>query len=461
VACEGYHSELPAAERRRVWDEIAQGRVRVVVGTRSACLLPLTNLGLIIVDHEDHPAYKAQNSPRYDTRELAGRRGRQQQAVVVLASAHPSLYAVYATGDAAGAGASPAVATAPVKIANLRESPGEILSPSMITAMNACMSAGQRILLYINRKGYASVLLCRDCGEAIRCPSCKLGWNFHKRERMLSCGHCGLRAVAPGACPACRGVRLFPTGFGTEAVEEAVKSCVPHARVARLERTRGRKKQEDADVLSRFMEGQCDVLVGTQLAVSSTPRPSAALVGVIVADAALHLPDFLAAERAYHLLREVISLADADSPHATVILQTYMPEHHVIRALAARSPRMFYQNELMARAALGYPPFGQLIALRISGTQEDRVAAAAKRWAVLLRTQAYADSTSARFELLGPIPAVPARLRGRFRWQLVLKGVDGALLRHAVRTTLDTLEGEGHTGHLRYDIDVDPQSLLN
>jgi primosomal protein N' (replication factor Y) len=235
-----------------------------------------------------------------------------------------------------------------------------------------------------------------------------------------------------------------------------------------LERQRTGKDGAHAAILSLWQAKELDILIGTQMVVTRSPRPVASLVGLVYPDAALHLPDFQAAEQAYHTFSDVMALADPHDAGARVVIQTYVPQHHVIRALAARDPSIFYESELAARQALGYPPFGRLIGLRVSGTKEDLVDAAAARWAALLRKAGKVGVGGAlpvgppptMMTVLGPIPATPARVRGRFRRQLVAKGTDGGALRQAVQTTLAELEKTSRAGGLRYDIDVDPQSLL-
>ncbi len=456
--CEAYHAGLSPADRRRAWARIQAGEVAVVIGTRSAVFAPLTQLGLIIVDQEDHSAYKAENAPRYDTRIIAAERARRDGAVLALASSHPSLESVHATGPNWAALVAPVRVTdwPPVTVVDLREVPsGDIISETMHQAIAVRLADRKKVLLFLNRKGYAPVLLCRDCGQAVQCPACAVGWTFHKRDGRLRCSHCGRTGKAPEVCPACTGTRLFPSGFGTEALEEMVGMRFPHARVARLEREGTARERANAAILSLMQAGELDILIGTQLVVTRSPRPVASLVGLIYPDAAFHLPDFRAAERAYHTLSEVMALADQNDADAGVVIQTYVPQHHVIRALGERNPSIFYESELAARQALGYPPFGRLIGLRVSGTKEELVETAASRWAALLKEERSPDMA-----VLGPIPATSARVRGRTRWQLVVKGTDAAALRRAVRATLAALEKTSRAGGLRYDVDVDPQSLL-
>jgi primosomal protein N' (replication factor Y) len=343
-----------------------------------------------------------------------------------------------------------------VTVVDLRDEPfATILSPPLTEAIAACLHAGKTALLFLNRKGYAPVLLCRDCGQTVKCPACAVGWVYHKHDGLLRCGHCGRAGPVPDACPSCLGARLLPSGFGTEAVEEAVRGHFPDARVARLERQRPGGDRANSAILTLLQGGELNILVGTQLVLTRSPRPVVSLVGLVHPDAALNLPDFRAAERAYHTLHEVMALADPQDRTARIVMQTFVPHHHVIRALAERDPRLFYNNELPARNALGYPPFGRLIGLWVSGTKEELVETTATRWATLLRSH-----IPSPFEILGPIPATPFRARGRVRWQLVVKGTDGTALRQAVQATLKAVEKGGRAGGLRYDIDVDPQSLL-
>jgi primosomal protein N' (replication factor Y) len=458
--CQMYHGGLPPGARRKAWARIQQGEASVVVGTRSAVLAPLAHLGLIVIDQEDHPAYKAENVPRYDARTVADERARRAGAVLVLASAHPSLATVHAVGSEVLLLRATPDGSPRVTVVDLRDAPfGTILSPPLTEAIAACLAAGKKALLFLNRKGYAPVLQCRDCGQAVKCPACAVGWVYHKHDGLLRCGHCGRTGQVPEACPSCLGARLLPSGFGTEALEEAVRARFPEARVARLERDRPGGDRANAAILTLLQVGELNILIGTQLVVTRSPRPVVSLVGLVHPDAALNLPDFRAAERAYHTLREVMALADAKDSTARIVMQTYIPQHHVVRALAERDPRFFYDNELAARKELGYPPFGQLIGLRVSGTKEERVETVTTKWATLLRAES-ARARPAHFEILGPIPATPFRVRGRVRWQLVVKGPDGTTLRQAVQATLAELEKSGRAGGLRYDIDVDPQSLL-
>jgi len=461
TACQPYHAGLSPATRRQAWARIQAGKATVVIGARSAIFAPLTKLGLILVDQEDHPAYKAENVPRYDARVVANERATRAGAVLALASAHPSLETVHATGaDIATFNPVAPLSDVPiVTVADLRDAPfGDLLSEALLAAIAAHLAEQRPVLLFLNRKGYASVLVCRDCGQAVTCPTCAIGWTFHKREGLVRCRACGQAESAPERCSGCSGTRLAPSGSGTEALEDTVRTRFPTARVARLEKRQTGGDQANAAILARWQAKALDILIGTQLVVTRQPRPVAALVGLVYPDAALHLPDFHSSERAYHTLSDVMALADPHDPGAEIVLQTYVPQHHVIRSLAERTPAMFYEQELAAREALGYPPFGHLIGLRVSGTKEECVDAAAIQWAAQLR--AVGQASARQITILGPIPATPARLRGRFRRQLMVKGPDGSALRHTVRATVTEMEQTSHAGGLRYDIDVDPQSLL-
>jgi primosomal protein N' (replication factor Y) (superfamily II helicase) len=468
--CEIYHGLLPLDQRRQAWARIQAGLSRVVVGTRSAVFVPLAGLGLALVDQEHSRTYKAENAPRYDARVIAAERARQAGAVLVLSSAHPSVEAICAAGGTTQQIFPQSRAGPMVRVVNLRESPGEIVSATLRDAIAAHLSRRNKVVLFLNRKGYASVLLCRDCGRALQCPACAVGWTYHKKDRILRCARCGRSEGVPERCPDCKSDRLFPCGLGTEALQETLAVQFPGTRIRRWEAGHQARRRAETAASSEGAPEEFDILIGTELLATRAPHPKVSLIGIVAPDAALHLPDFRAAERAYHTLCEIMALVDEQSPDAEIIIQSYVPEHYVIRALEAGNPSLFYETELNARAALQYPPYGKIIGLYVSGTRQDHVAAAAERWAMLLRAEFRACGRKERsapastpsmseIELLGPIPAMPSRVRGRFRWQLILKDEDDQVLRQSVRATLAKMETETRRGNLRYDVDVDPESL--
>lgn len=464
------HSALSPSARAEAWRRIRASSGCVVVGTRSSVFAPAGSLGLIWVEEEEDPALKEEGEPRYHAREVAWMRARQGNAVLVLGSAHPSVETMVRTSGptadlhlleaCGGADLTPASPT--IEVLDSRRLPfGALLSQPLIEGIETALATGSgrlAVILFLNRRGYASALLCRDCGHAPRCGQCSVTLTFYKGAGRLSCRYCGASEPVPGMCPACLAPRLQPVGIGSERIEAEVRRLFPRARVGRLDRDAARTVAQAEAIRRQAWMGELDILVGTQLLFQGSPLPHAKLVGLPHADAGLHLPDFRAAERTYHTLREAVNLGHPAESGGRVLLQTYLPTHHAITAIAAQSPALFYDQELAFRRALGYPPFAHLIGLRVSGKDAGRVKEAAVRWAGMLRAAipeaAERDPTSV--QILGPIPAAVSRLRGRHRWQLLVKSVNGEVGRQTVRTTLVQLEGKRGMRGLKFEVDVDP-----
>jgi primosomal protein N' (replication factor Y) len=444
------HSELPPAGRLREWRRVQRGEADVVVGTRSAVFAPLRAPGLICVDEEDDPALKEEPEPHYHARDVAAMRAAQHDAVLLLGTAHPSVE----TRQRIGASATHIVTTpqAAVQLVDLRQAPPRtLLSEPMLAGIRTALVAGSGAVLFANRKGFAAALHCRDCGASPSCPHCSVPLALYRKASRLACRYCGAAQDVPDTCPACRSARIEPVGTGTERLEAELRKLFPDARIGRLDRETARTAGQAAALRRGPAEKQLDIVIGTQLLFQDLPVPPVGFVGIPYADAGLHRPDFRSAERTYHMLRDAVGLARADGQ---VVLQTVLPEHHVIAAIAQHDPEKFYTQELAFRQALGYPPFGQLISLRVSGKTEAAVKTAADRWAASLKEQA--GKNSGVLTVLGPIPASIERMRGRHRRQILVKSSDGERMRAIVRATLESLEAEKKHRGLKFDADVDP-----
>ncbi|MBD0306172.1 MAG: primosomal protein N' [Nitrospiraceae bacterium] len=477
-----FHGSLPARTRADVWSRVRRGQARLVVGTRSAIFSPLPTLGLICVEDEHDPSLKEESEPRYHAREVASMRAHLHGAVLLLASAHPSLEALHVVheqsvfdctaGNRDGCSAinfqqSP---SAHIKTIDLRRQPyGTFLSDAMIDGVARALAAHTGAILFLNRKGFAPALVCRDCGKSPQCPQCSIALTFYRQAGHLSCSYCGTRKPLPDACPFCLAAKLEPVGVGTERIEALVRREFPDAKIARLDRAVPRSQAEAIRRL--FISGDIDLLIGTQMLLQGTPLPRAGFVGLILADAGLHLPDFRAGERAYHTLRDAVAMARPQAAGGHVVAQTYLPDHHVIAAVTKQEPAIFYDQELMFRRMLGYPPFSHVIGLRVTGSHEALVVQAAERWAIYLKTalkesvsskavRAAISSSSHDAAVLGPVPSAVAKLRGRYRWQLLVKSFCAETARTAVRTTLEAFESLRGQGGLKYEVDVDPITLM-
>lgn len=421
------HSDLPPSRRRALWAEIRAGAVDVVVGTRSALWAPLDRLGLLVVDDEHDPSYKPDAAPRCHARAVALARGRIDRARVVLGTQTPSVeaYAAAACGRMRCvrlAPAGPAVRVTVVDMKAERQARrGGVLAQPLIEAIRRHLRAGGRVALFVNRVGYARVLLCRECGFVLRCPRCGVPMPYDRGAGAVRCRVCGHTAPAPDLCPRCRGVALWWVGAGTARVEEVVRRVFPALRTARLDRETA---PAFGAVAEAFASGRVPLVVGTQLLLRARRlRPS--LVGVVDADAALYLPDFRAAERAFQQLRAVASLAGGP-PDPEAVVQTRAPEHPVLAALRTGEDERVYESELRIRREVGYPPYAALACLVASSRDREAAQALAARAAAIARAHGV--------EVLGPAPAPGGA--ARFRVQCVLRAPGAEAVRAAAREAL-------------------------
>lgn len=448
------HSDLPAAARAREWRRIQRGEADLVIGTRSAVFAPLREPGLICVDDEEDSAFKEEQEPHYHARDVAAMRARQHGAVLLLGTAHASVETRQALAAGLPAHAVPSE-QAPVRVVDLRQTPPRtLLSEPLLAGVREALNQRTGAILFANRKGFAAALHCRDCGSSPTCASCSVALTLYRRAGRLACRYCGTTQAVPDTCLACRSARIEPVGTGTERLEDELRQLFPAARIGRLDRDTARTLEQAARVQSALAEGRLDVLIGTQMLFQGPPMPPVGFVGVPYADAGLHRPDFRSAERTYHALRDAVALARTDG---RVVLQTRLPDHHVIAAIAAADPARFYDQELAFRRALGYPPFAQLISLCVSGKSEAAVRAAAERWAADLKERG--KENPGLLTVLGPIPATVAQVRGRHRWQILIKSPDGEAARHVVKATLEAREAAKEHRRLKFDADVDPLEI--
>jgi primosomal protein N' (replication factor Y) len=457
------HSGLSAAERHAEWARLRRGDARICVGVRSAIFAPVPDLAVLVVDEEHEGSFKQEDGPAYHARDLAVVRGKLEDAVVILGSATPSLETLENARRGryrllelpARIDDRPLPAVELVDLRRLRR-PGQelapaLLSPRLAEALGETVAAGQQAILFLNRRGYETLVTCEACGEEARCTECAVSLTHHARRGILLCHYCGHAERMDARCPACGGVR-FGVGVGTERVEEAVRALLPSARVARLDRDAVSGADETAAVLARFARRELDVLVGTQMVTKGHDFPGVTLVGVVLADTALALPDFRAAERTFQLLTQVAGRAGRGADAGRVVVQTFNPATRAVACAAAHDYATFAERELEERRRLGWPPFARLLAARVEGSE-----GGARRTADAL---AHAARPALRGEvvMLGPAPAAIERLRGRSRWHLLFRApTPQALFRvHAALAQVARRPPGGAT--LRFD--MDPYSMM-
>jgi len=447
------HSSLSDGERGDEWRRVRQGEVRVVLGTRIAALAPLADPGVIMVDEEHDPSYKSDRTPRYQARDLAVELGRLAGAPVVLGSATPDVVTfgraelgqIERLSLPRVAGARPQVEIVDLRL-ELAEGNRGLLSRPLADAIGALDTAnGEQAILVINRRGSASVVVCRDCGYVQICPECQRPLVFHANTLSLRCHHCGATAPVARRCPACESARIRYLGGGTQRVEREVAIRYPGLRVARLDRDVVERKGEATRVVDEFAGGRIDVLVGTALVAKGLDVPNVTLVGVVSADIALNLPDQRAAERTYQLLVQAVGRSGRGDRSGRAIVQTYLPDHPVIEALASDDGMAFYRAELESRRLFRAPPFGEVVKLTVA--LEDRSAAEQKAGDMARSLRDRAAGSGSQVEVLGPLPAYVARRADRWRFHVVLRG----------ERPLDLL---GADPGAPWSVDVDPESLL-
>ena len=458
-----YHSGLLPRERADVWRAVAAGELDLVVGTRSAVFLPFPDLRLTVVDEEQDGAYKQDESPRYQARDVALVRAQRRGAVVVLTTATPSLesYAQAARGAYRLLTLPKRVDGRPlatVRLADLRTSgpaASRILTPVLSEAIARTLERGEQGILFLNRRGHSTYLQCRGCGHVAKCDKCDVPYTVHSDEAILRCHYCGARKKVPQACGACHATDLWLGGIGIQKVEREVARLFPAARLARLDFDAVRKRGSASAILRAFRERETDFLLGTQMVTKGFDFPGVTLVGVIVADLSLYLPDFRAAERTFQLLTQVAGRAGRGDAPGEVIMQSYDPDHPALRAAAAQDYAAFFAKEAEERKELHYPPFGRLVEIELRGKKAERVRAAGDA----IRRLVARAAGDRPVEILGPAPMPLARLKGEERWHLLLRSGSRTALRETVAAALPRLRELRHPG-TRWAIDVDPQQLL-
>ena len=458
------HSALPEAERERAWHSAAAGRATLVLGTRSACFVPLPRLGLIIVDEEHDASLKQQEGFRYSARDLAVRRAQQTGCPVVLGSATPSLETLYNAragryrrlhlGSRAGGALAPAIA-----LLDIRGQPMSAgLSPRLREQIETQTEAGNQVLLFLNRRGYAPVLTCHDCGWVGACPHCDARLTLHLKLRRLWCHHCGWFQATPSKCPDCQGADLRGLGLGTERLEEEMRALFPAVNLARIDRDSTRRKGELDRLLAASHSGEIQILLGTQMLAKGHDFPGVTLVGILDLDHSLYAADFRAPERTAQLIVQVAGRAGRAERPGRVVLQTRHPEHPLLQSLLRGGYPGFAELALAERQSAQLPPFAHLALLRADAPDAELPMDFLRQGRALALTL-QGDLTGTRVAVSSPVPAPMQRRAGRYRAQLLLEGPDRPGLQRFLGPWVSRLWTIPRTRGLRWSLDVDPQDM--
>ena len=457
------HSGLGRGERYDQWRKIWKGEVKIAMGARSAIFAPFRNVGIIIVDEEHDPSYKQEEKLKYHARDVAVVRAKQVEATLLLGSATPSLESFYNAekGKFRLLNLPERIEGKPlprVELVDMKKE-GGLLSEKLRGALQKNIESKKQSLLFLNRRGFANFILCPDCGLTFKCPNCSVTLTYHLRDRSLQCHYCDYRIQAPGDCPKCQGHRLQGMGIGTERLEQEIRSLFPETQVGRMDHDTTSRRRSHLQILKKLENGSIDILVGTQMIVKGHDFPNVTFVGVISADTSLHFPDFRSSERTFQLLTQVAGRAGRGEVFGEVVIQTFNPDHYSILRAKDHDYLGFYQEEIQFRKALEYPPFSRFINFRLVGNSEKRTKGMAEEMGKIgqsLLKKGYGKG----IEILGPSAAPFAKMRGKFRWQMLAKGKSPPLLHQFAKAFASRMEVPLRGKGINLDIDVDPVFIL-
>ncbi len=457
------HSGLGRGERYDQWRRVWKGEVKIAMGARSAIFAPFKNVGIIIVDEEHDPSYKQEEKLKYHARDVAVVRAKQAEATLLLGSATPSLESFYNVekGKFRLLNLPERIGGKPlprVEVVDVKKEEG-LLSEKLRAALQKNIGDRKQSLLFLNRRGFANFILCPECGYTFKCPNCSVTLTYHLGDRSLQCHYCDYRVPAPGDCPKCQGHRLQGMGIGTERLEQEIKSIFPETQVARMDRDTTSRRRSHSQILKRLESGGIDILVGTQMIVKGHDYPNVTFVGVVSADTSLHFPDFRSSERTFQLLTQVAGRAGRGEFFGEVVIQTFNPDHYSILRAKDHDYVGFYREEIQFRKALEYPPFSRFINFRLVGNSEKRIKGMAEEMGrigqSLLKT-----GHGKEIEILGPSMAPFAKMRGKFRWQMLAKGKSPKFLHRFAKELSSQMDGPLRGKGVNLDIDVDPVFIL-
>ncbi|MFW6022491.1 MAG: primosomal protein N' [Halanaerobiaceae bacterium] len=457
------HSNLSLGERYDEWWRIKQGKARIAIGARSAIFAPVQKPALIIIDEEHESSYKQSEYPYYHAREVALKRSKIEGCTVVLGSATPSIesyhlaqkkiYKYLSLPERVKKGGLPSVEIIDMRD-ELKKGNTTIFSVSLQKAIEDALDSSKQVIIFLNRRGYANFILCRECGNVINCVNCDISMTYHSSNNRLNCHYCDYTIKKPKRCPDCDSVYLREFGLGTERLEEELKTFYPGVVIDRMDNDTTNRKGSHRRILEKLEKGETDILVGTQMITKGHDYPNIAVVGVISADTILNIPDFRSSERTFQLLTQVAGRTGRGDEKGKVIIQTYTPEHYSIKAAKKHDYEKFYRKEIEVRKAFNYPPFVLLVNIIIQGEKEEKVVKGAQNLGEFLdRYQKLI------VEMFGPLPAPIAKINKRYRWQVFLK-FKGYKKRNYVLTEIMRKFLTKRDKDVVYNIDVDPLIVL-
>ncbi|MCY7811795.1 primosomal protein N' [Bacillus spizizenii] len=458
------HSGLSTGEKYDEWRKIHRKEVRLVVGARSAIFAPFENLGMIIIDEEHESSYKQEEMPRYHAKEVAIKRAEHHSCPVVLGSATPTLesyaraqkgvYELLSLKHRVNHQVMPEVSLVDMR-EELRSGNRSMFSVELMVKLEKTISKGEQAVLFLNKRGYSSFVMCRDCGYVPQCPHCDISMTYHRYGQRLKCHYCGHEEPVPHTCPECASEHIRFFGTGTQRVEEELTKVLPNARVIRMDVDTTSRKGAHEKLLSAFGEGKADILLGTQMIAKGLDFPNVTLVGVLSADTTLHIPDFRSAEKTFQLLTQVSGRAGRHEKPGQVIIQTYTPSHYSIQLTKTHDYETFYQHEMAHRREQSYPPYYYLALVTVSHEEVAKAAVTAEKIAHFLKANCGADT-----KILGPSASPIARIKDRYRYQCVIKYKQETQLSALLKKILEHYKREIEQKHVMISIDMNPYMMM-
>ena len=457
------HSGLSTGEKYDEWRKIQKGEVKVVVGARSAIFVPFTNVGIIILDEEHESTYKQEDVPRYHARDVAIWRSHYHNCPVVLGSATPSLesfarakkgvYTLLTLSERAKQQSLPTVHVVDLR-AELASGNRSMFSTVLVEAMRSRLERREQIVLFLNRRGYSSFVLCRDCGTVVQCKNCDISLTYHRSNENLKCHYCGYEEHLPQQCPSCQSEHIRYFGTGTQKVEEEIYKLFPEARVLRMDVDTTSKKGSHEQLLDAFGNKEADILLGTQMIAKGLDFPDITLVGVLSADTSLHLPDYRAAEKTFQLLTQVSGRAGRHDKPGEVVVQTYTPEHYAIELAKAQAYVPFYEHEMTQRRRSGHPPYYYIALVQLSHEDVMQTIRYAQEMADWLRMH-----LPKSVHILGPTASSIARLQNRYRYQCLIKYKIEPTLIPTLHALIAMYRAEWAKQGVQLTVDLDPSMI--
>ncbi len=468
------HSRLSLGERYDEWRRIREGRVKIAIGARSAVFAPFEKLGLIVIDEEHEYTYKSEHSPKYHAIEVAEFRCHQNNAVLVMGSATPSIesytkalkkrYQKIDMKHRYNENPLPDIEIIDMR-KELNQGNKSIFSRTLYQEIELCLEKKKQAILFLNRRGYATFISCRNCGYVLRCPNCEIALTYHAREHKVSCHYCGFFKKPPTICPECSSKYIKYFGIGTEKIERLTQKYFPQAKIGRLDLDTTSRKGMMEKIIADFKKKKFDILIGTQMIAKGLDFPDVTLVGVIAADSHLNLPDFRAAERTFQLITQVSGRAGRGESSGKVIVQTYAPEHYAIVSAKNHDYDSFYRREMMLRKEFFYPPYSTLFNILFTGVERSKVIWIAQKFESLLKKSLLEHGINPKGTYYGPHAAAFEKIKRKYRWQLIVKSkpVDQNAFKRIINNIRNNLESEYQNTEFKsvnIIVDTNPYSML-